>query len=197
LRNQISKKGGISKRLIKEDGMVFQKDKGMRAFNYLKVIVILVLFGLTAGSLSCTSPTGSTASSGSGTGVGWTVTVSTSPGSPSTSRGEVLGVIALVKDRSGGPAIKGTSVCFSALRGGFVTDTSGSVYVSFCESTTNDVGQVQATYTPLKMMEVEISPGVFKIMAVPIDPGPDTISASALGAFGSTTIQVLEKTRVQ
>lgn len=163
-----------------------------RSFIYFKGIGLLVGLLLIAGMLSCTSSTGGSSSSGSGTGTGWIITVSATPTSASASNGEVLGIVAVVKDRNGTPAVRGTNVCVSALRGGFVNpgSTDGLVVVSICSTTSNDIGQVQAIYTPLKVYEVEVTTGTFQKMNVPISPGTDTLTATAMGVSGSTNVQV-------
>jgi hypothetical protein len=175
--------------------MAFQCDK-TRRFHYFKAMILLICLILTAVNFSCTSSTGSSGSSGSGTGTGWTITVSATPGSVSASRGEYSSIVVLVKDRNGSPAVKGTNVCVSALRGGFIntasTDTSGLVVNPVCSTTTNDIGQVQATYNALRVMSVErpAGSGTYISVNVAIDPGSDTITATAMSASGSTTIQV-------
>ncbi|MBA4393219.1 MAG: hypothetical protein C0407_06675 [Desulfobacca sp.] len=158
------------------------------------MVLLIGLIG-TAANFSCTSSSGSSSSSGSGTGAGWTVTVSATPSSASTSNGETLGIVALVKDRNGTPAVKGTNVCISALRGGFVNlaSTDRLVLVTICSATTNDIGQAQATYTPLKVMSIETpsGSGTYQNFNVSISPGTDTITATGMGASGSTVVQVL------
>jgi hypothetical protein len=159
-------------------------------FHYYGGIIILLLciVGL-AGAFSCTSSTGSSSSSGSSTGSGWTISVSTSPSAVSASRLDTIGVIALVKDRNGSPAVKGTNVCLTALRGGFlIIDSSGGtkVIASMCAPTTNDIGQTQATY----MAAVNGTSSSGAAIQVPIEPGTDTITASGMGAFGSAVVQV-------
>ncbi|MEW6187673.1 MAG: hypothetical protein AB1585_18230 [Thermodesulfobacteriota bacterium] len=161
---------------------------------FIKNAVLFILMIGFSSTLSCTNPTGSDTSSGSGTGTGWTVTVTAFPTSISSSRAETSGIIVLVKDETGSPATKGTTICVIAQRGGFM-DSSGSsegIPVSVCESITNDLGQMQITYVPLKTWEVEVSPGEFKKLNLPIGSGPDTISASANGKNGSVTIQVVD-----
>jgi hypothetical protein len=173
--------------------MIFYSGQEKQSFHYLKVFVALVLIGLIAGSISCTAPTGSTSGSGSGTGTGWTVTVSAFPPSISSSNAETSGILVIVKDGAGSPASKGTSVCVAAQRGGFAASTEGgTIPISVCESTNNDIGQIQIAYLPLKTWKVEISPGVFEQMNLPIGPGPDTISATAMGFSGSKTIQIID-----
>jgi hypothetical protein len=175
--------------------MLFKKSKPKRNLLFFKGTALLFLFLMMPGVLSCTKPTGSTSGSSSGTGSGWTVTVTAYPTSASTSRGEVCGVIVQARDSSGSPAVKGTLVCVYAHRGGFLKSTDESsdepqIYASICESTTNDIGQLQAAYVPLVLAEIETSPGEYKKVAVAIDTGPDTITGSAMGSFGNTQIQV-------
>ena len=171
--------------------MVFYENKEKQTFHYFKVIVVLFLIGLTAGFLSCTSPTASTTSSGSGTGVGWTVTISAFPTSVSASNGVASSVVVQARDSSGSPAIKGTNVCVTASRGSFLhtgsTPTNPLLDTTHCETTTNDIGQLQVTYVPLILEKIN---GV--VYAVAIASGSDVISASAMGAIGYTTIQVLD-----
>ena len=54
------------------------------------------------------------------------------------------------------------------------------------------IGQVQVIYTPLRMADVILPDGNLGQRAVPIETGPDTIQASAMGVSGSSTIQVVE-----
>ena len=161
--------------------------------NLWKTLILLLCIVWLAGSFSCTSSTGSSSSSGSGTGSGWTISVTASAGSVSASRLDTAGVLAIVRDRNGSPAIKGTNVCLSATRGGFLTtDSTGSttVLATMCAPTANDIGQAQATYIPAVMGSSTSAGGSTTTTMVPIAPGTDTITASAMGVFGSTVIQI-------
>jgi hypothetical protein len=156
----------------------------------------LLIAGLSfLGLLSCNWGTGSTTSSGSsGTGVGWKITITPFANSVSSSQQNSTQVMIIVKDSSGAPAPKGTPVCYAALRGGFLL-TGNTVIASKCDTTSNDIGQVLVTYIPSVLSEVttvDPTTGTSTTVTkqVPIDPGPDTISASSMGAFGSTTINV-------
>jgi hypothetical protein len=191
--NTLPRRDGYLMQLIKEGRMVFHSGRDRR-FLYFKRLVLLIYLVLAVANFSCTSSSGSSSSSGSGTSTNWAITVSATPSSVSSSSGGSLGIVALVKDRNGTPAVKGTNVCITALRGGFVnpgsTDPAGLVVTSICAATTNDIGQAQATYTPLRAVNVEISPGTFQAFNVAISPGTDTITATAMGASGSTSVQV-------
>jgi hypothetical protein len=120
--------------------------------------------------------------------------VSAFPTSISSANVETSAILVIVKDGSGNPAIKGTSVCVAAQRGGFVStsSTSSDIPVTVCESITNDIGQMQIAYIPLKTYNVETAPGVFTKENLAIGPGPDTISVTAMGASGSKTIQITD-----
>jgi hypothetical protein len=168
--------------------MGVKKMGGLESFYWKGLILLLVLLSL-AGILSCTSSTGSSSSANSSTGAGWYITVTTSAGSVSASRLDIAQVLAIVRDRNNSPAVKGTNVCLTATRGGFLTtdDTGNSkVLASMCASTTNDIGQTQATYIPAVMGTSSSGSTVM----VPIAEGGDTITASAMGVFGSANIQV-------
>jgi hypothetical protein len=175
--------------------MAFQPGRDRRFF-YFKAMGLLICLLLAALGLSCTASSGSTSGSGSSTGTGWAITVSATPSSASASRGEYLSIVVLVKDRNGTPAIKGTNVCVSALRGGFInpssTDPAGLVVNPVCSATTNDIGQVQVTYNALRVYNVErpAGSGTYTSVNGAIDPGPDTITGTAMGASGSTSVQV-------
>jgi hypothetical protein len=172
----------------KEGRMGLKKGRNPGSFYWKGWVVLLCMIGL-AGSSSCTSSTGSSSSSGSSTGSGWNISVTTSAASVSASRLDTIGVIAIVKDRNGSPAVKGTNVCLTALRGGFLTvDSSGGskVIATMCATTTNDIGQTQATY----VAAVNGVSDSGSVIQVPIESGTDTITASAMGVFGSAVIQV-------
>jgi hypothetical protein len=175
--------------------MAFQPGRDRRFF-YFKAMGLLICLLSAALGLSCTASSGSTSGSGSSAGTGWTITVSATPSSVSSSSAGNLGIVALVKDRNGAPAVRGTNICISALRGGFVnpssTDPGGLVVVSICAATTNDIGQAQATYSPLRATNIEISPGTFQVFNSPISPGTDTITATAMGVSGSTVVQITQ-----
>jgi hypothetical protein len=168
--------------------MGLEKGRNFGSCFWKSLILLLCIIGL-AGSFSCTSSTGSSSSSGSSTGAGWIISVTTSADAVSASRLDTIGVLVIVKDRNGSPAVKGTSVCLTALRGGFLTaDSAGStkVLASMCSSTANDIGQIQATY--IAAVNGTNSSGT--VVLVPIEPGTDTITASAMGVFGSKVVQV-------
>lgn len=169
-----------------------QKSDTRSYFLSTGIICLIALTGL-ASILSCTSTTGSSAGSGTGTGSGWTITITATPTAASTSAGQNLGVVVVVRDRNGTPALRGTNICVNALRGAFVNTASesGLVVVSICATTTDDIGQAQVIYTPLRVADVEITPGNFRQMNVSIPTGQDTITATAMGVSGTTTVQVL------
>lgn len=173
--------------------MRFPPKSDIRSCFLLTGVFLLIALAGLASMLSCTSTTGSSAGSGTGTGSGWTITITATPTAASTSAGENLGVVVVVRDRNGTPALKGTNICVNALRGGFVNNASetGLVIVSICATTTDDFGQAQVIYTPLRVADVEITPGSFRQMNVTISPGSDTITATGMGVSGTTTVQVL------
>lgn len=147
--------------------------------------------------LSCYNGTSSTTSSSgsSGTGVGWKISVLTSKMSASSSGSEAVGVNVIVKDSGGAAAPKGTQICITVSRGGLVTGTN-TVVATKCDSTITDNGQVTETYMPettLQTTTVDPATGTSTTTTsiAPISPGPDTITASSMGVFGSTTIQVM------
>jgi hypothetical protein len=171
--------------------MGLKKIGGLGSYFWKSLILISALLSL-GGIVSCTSSTGSSSSANSSTGAGWYITVSTSAPSVSASRLDVVQVLAIVKDRNNSPAVKGTNVCLTATRGGFLTtDDTGNtkILASMCAPTTNDIGQTQATYIAAVTGTVT-SGGSTTTTMIPIAPGTDTITASAMGAFGSTVIQV-------
>jgi hypothetical protein len=96
-------------------------------------------------------------------------------GTVSLSKAESTTVIVTVKDAAGGAAPKGTRICLSTTHGLIWVDELGKdePVVAGCVSTSNDIGQVMGTYAPLKA-------------------GMDQVQASAMGAFGSASIQVLD-----
>ncbi len=177
--------------------MALQKRKG-RDMILLKRLILFITCLSFFGLLSCSnSGTNSTASSGgtAGTGTGWTISVRTFKNSASASGLELVGVIVNIKDRSGAPAPNGTQVCDTVSRGGFLVN--GTTLVSSkCESTANDIGQVLLTYIPAVMGQVcKVNPVTLietcTTQQVPISSGLDTIQSSSMGAFGSTTIEVV------
>jgi hypothetical protein len=149
---------------------------------WAKWIGLLVSCLFIGSILSCGQGNGSTSSgSSSGTGTGWTISVIPSKNSASASSLETVQINALVRDRSGDPVPIGTQICFSASRGGFTAVSQSFVYNSACVSTTADNRQATEPYQPA-------SPG--SSPEAPISLGQDTITVSAMGVFGSTTIEV-------
>jgi hypothetical protein len=164
--------------------MVLQRDKGKRAFRYLKVLAVIFLFVLTAGNLSCTSSTGSTSSSGSnnggGSGTGWTVSVilsqSTIPQSVGGDNPTTLSttpVTIRVVDSSNHPPANGQVVYLTCSNGAF--GFQGTDYSKPITSTSALLtqGQAQVTFT-----------------AGFTAPTTAAINASYLGAVGSATIEI-------
>ena len=142
--------------------MVVQRDKGKRAFHYLKVLAVLFLFGLTAINLSCTSSTGSTSSSGSnnggggGSGTGWTVSVSPaqnslpqSVGGTGTTTLSSTTIIIRVVDSSGAPPASGQTINLTCSNGafGFQTSAGTADYSQPITSTSAIITQGQAIVT--------------------------------------------------
>ncbi len=158
-----------------------RKDKPLVLLKSLGLVILCLSFG---GILSCDwgSGTHSTTSSGSGTGTGWTITiqVGTNPlpftGSPGQGTSTTT-VMALVKDKTGAPAPKGTNICFTAILNGFLTAgaTTGSTTLikSLCETTTNDLGQSIQTY------------------GAQLTTGNDTVEVSSQGVIAKVTINVI------
>jgi hypothetical protein len=146
--------------------------------------------------LSCYNGTSSTTSSSgsSGTGVGWNISVLLSKNSVSSSGSEAVGVNVIVRDSGGAAALKGTQICITVSRGGLVTGTN-TVVANKCDTTSTDNGQVTETYKPAAIVQtttVDSSTGTSTTTTsqAPIRPGPDTITASSMGVFGSATINV-------
>lgn len=147
-----------------------------RPWSVLLHLLFLALLVVTA---ACNSGTGSTTSAGAtgsgGTGVGWSVNVRVFSGTLSLSKAESTTVIVTVKDAAGGAAPKGTRICLSTTHGLIWVDELGKdePVISGCVTTSSDIGQLMGTYVPLKA-------------------GTDQVQASAMGAFGSASIQVVE-----
>lgn len=154
----------------------FPRPNNRRLLSTLVKVFLLALLALTA---ACNSGTGSTTSAGAtgsgGTGVGWTVDVKIFSGTLSVAKSETASVVVTVKDAAGGAAPKGTRICLSTTHGLIFVDELGRTepVVTGCVSTSNDIGQLMGTYVPLR-------------------PGLDQVQASAMGAFGSASVQVTD-----
>ena len=137
----------------------------------------LILIILTAGLMACSSGTGSNTSAGAtgtgGSGVGWTVNVKIFSSTISLGKAESTSVAVTVRDAAGAPAPKGTRICLSTTHGLIFVDELGkeTPVVTGCVSTSNDIGQLLGTYVPLQT-------------------GTDQVQASAMGGFGSATVQI-------
>ena len=117
-----------------------------RLNNLVKIsgLVITVLSFLSI--LSCYSGTSSTTSSGSssGTGTGWNITIQI--GTNPLLFGSTTSIMAIVKDRTGAPAPRGTNVCTTVVRNGLLKPGATDLFATICETTSNDIGQTIQTY---------------------------------------------------
>jgi hypothetical protein len=135
--------------------MISLKRRG-RDILLLKTIILVVTCLSFLGILSCSTGTGSTASSGgtSGTSTGWTITVlvGTNPlpfnGTPDSpgSGSNTTAIMALVKDGTGAPAPNGTNICMTAVLNGFLKPGATELQATMCETTSNNIGQSIQTY---------------------------------------------------
>jgi len=155
----------------------------------LGLIFILFAVGLAA----CSSGTGSSTSTGAtgagSSGVGWTVNVKVFSSTLSAGRLETTSVVVTVRDGSGTPAPKGTQISVSCARGSVLAPGSSSPVTAGFLTTTNDIGEVAAVYSPGREVSIIIDDKVNQTFRA-ISPGIDTVQASSMGAFGSATIQI-------
>jgi hypothetical protein len=154
------------------------KFKGLK--KNLSTLLCLPLLGILLVSLSCNSTGTSSTSSGSitsGTGTGWTIEIKigTNPlpfnGTDTTNGSNTTTVLALVRDKTGAPAPKGTNICTTAVLNGFLKAGSTDVFATICGTTENDLGQSIQTYQ-----------GKYS--------GIDTIEVSSQGVIARATLTV-------
>ncbi|MBI5605753.1 MAG: hypothetical protein HY879_20660 [Deltaproteobacteria bacterium] len=143
-----------------------------RLKNLVKMIGLLITILSFLGVLSCYSGTSSTTSSGnsSGTGTGWTITIQI--GTNPLLFSNTTAILAIVKDRTGAPAPRGTNVCTTVVRNGLLKPGSPDLFATICETTTNDIGQTIQTYS------------------ASLTTGIDTIEVSSQGVIAHATITV-------
>jgi hypothetical protein len=122
--------------------------------------------------LSCSSGTSSTTSSSgsSGTGTGWTIAIQV--GTNPIALGNTTSILAIVKDRTGAPAPKGTNICTTVVKNGLLKPGATGLFASICETTTNDLGQTIQTYSGS------------------LTTGVDNIEVTSQGVTGHATITV-------
>ena len=154
----------------------FPRHNNRQPLSVLAKVFILVLL---LGTAACNTGTGSTTSAGAhgsgGTGVGWSVDVKVFSATLSLSKSQSTTVIVTVKDAAGGAAPRGTRICLSTTNGLIFVDELGRTepVITGCVNTSNDIGQLMGSYVPVRV-------------------GVDQVQASAMGAFGSASIQVTD-----
>jgi hypothetical protein len=148
---------------------MFEKEKNGWVKKLLRKFKILAWFSLL-GLLACNSGTSSSASSSanSSTGTGWAISIQV--GTNPLLLGNTTTVIALVRDRTGAPAPRGTNICFTAVKNIFLKDDKA--LATICETTSNNLGQSIQTY------------------AGTITTGVDRIEVSSQGVIATTNITV-------
>lgn len=146
--------------------------RNVRLHNGVKIIGLLAVGLSLLMVLSCYSGTSSsTSSSGSsGTGTGWNITIQL--GSNPILFSNTTAILAIVKDRTGAPAPRGTNICTTVVRNGLLKPGSPDLFATICETTTNDIGQTIQTYS------------------ASLTTGIDTIEVSSQGVIAHATITV-------
>jgi hypothetical protein len=157
---------------IKKGGLMALKRRkgGFKAWITISGLFFTCLSLLVI--LSCNSGTSSTTSSASssGTGTGWTIDIKI--GSNPILLGNTTAIMALVKDRTGAPAPRGTNVCTTVVKNGMLKPGSTDLFATICEETSNNLGQTIQTYFAA------------------LTTGIDTIEVSSQGVIVRTTLTV-------
>ena len=168
----------MKKTVLKRDFTKGKPDRRQGTRRPATVMTLALIFiVLAVGLPACSSGTGSNTSTGAtgtgGSGVGWTVNVKIFSSTLSLGKAETTSVAVTVRDAAGAPAVRGTRICLSTTHGQIWVDELGKdePVVTGCVSTSNDIGQLLGTYVPLLT-------------------GTDQVQATAMGGFGSATVQI-------